>query len=39
MAGSRVGGMMTRTTGRAGQQQERSVRIAGEPGPKPPDAG
>jgi hypothetical protein len=31
--------MMTRTTGLAGQQQERSIRIVGEPGAKPPDAG
>jgi len=27
-----VGAMMTRTTGLAGQQQERSIRIVGEPG-------
>jgi hypothetical protein len=30
---------MTRTTGLAGQQQERSARIVAEPGAKPPDAG
>jgi len=31
--------MMTRTAGLAGQQQELSARMAGEPGAKPPDAG